>query len=110
MALLLVLTLCVSGAAGRGFRDRLLPLDAQTLAVGPGGALLPVIDAGMLLPDIREVAGRADSVAQLAAERRWRAAGRVPQVPELADSTVVRHALLDLRTLSLPTGVPVAGW
>lgn len=110
MALLLVLTLCVSGAAGRGFRDRLLPLDAQTLAVGRGGALLPVTDAGVLLPSSRVLAGTTDSDAQLAAERRWLAAGTVPRVPELADSSLVRDALLDLRTLSLSTGVPVAGW
>jgi glucoamylase len=110
LALLLVLTLCSSAAASRGFRNRLLPLDAQTVAVGPGGALLPVRDPGLLVPGSRVLAGTSDARAELAAERAWLAAGSVPTVRELGDSTLVRDALLDLRTLSLPTGVPVAGW
>jgi len=110
LALLLVLTLCVSGAASRGYRDRVLPLDAQTVAVGAGGALLAVDDADVLVPASRVVAGTPDTEAQLVTERAWLAAGRVPVVPELGESTLLRDALLDLRMLSLPTGVPVAGW
>jgi GH15 family glucan-1,4-alpha-glucosidase len=110
LALLLVLTLCSSAAASRGFRNRQLPLDAQTVAVGAGGAVLPVTDAGLLVPGSRVLAGAPDAGAELAAERAWLAAGWVPSVAELGASTLVRDALLDLRTLSLPTGVPVAGW
>jgi glucoamylase len=40
----------------------------------------------------------------------WLAAGRIPQVPELGGSLMVQQALRDLETLSLPYGVPVAGW
>jgi len=40
----------------------------------------------------------------------WLAGGRMPEVPELGGSTMVQNALRDLETLSLPYGVPVAGW
>ena len=40
----------------------------------------------------------------------WLAEGRVPQIEELAGSTMARDALLDLNALSRPHGVPVAGW
>jgi glucoamylase len=40
----------------------------------------------------------------------WLAGGRMPEVPELGGSTMVQDALRDLETLSLPYGVPVAGW
>jgi glucoamylase len=40
----------------------------------------------------------------------WLADGRMPEVPELGGSTMVQDALRDLGTLSLPYGVPVAGW
>jgi glucoamylase len=44
------------------------------------------------------------------AQGSWLAAGRVPQIEELAGSTMARDALLDLNALSRPHGVPVAGW
>jgi glucoamylase len=44
------------------------------------------------------------------AQWSWLAAGRVPQIEELAGSTMARDALLDLNALSHPYGVPVAGW
>jgi glucoamylase len=40
----------------------------------------------------------------------WLAAGRVPEISELGDSTMVHDALVDLHTLSSAYGVPVAGW
>jgi glucoamylase len=110
LALLLVLTLCSSAAASRGLRNRLLPLDAHTVGVGQGGRLLPVSDPALLVPGSRVLAGAPGTEAGLAAERAWLAAGSVPAVPELGDSSLVRDALLDLRALGLPTGVPVAGW
>jgi GH15 family glucan-1,4-alpha-glucosidase len=110
LALLLVLTLCSSAAASRGLRNRLLPLDAQTVGIGRGARLVPVSDPALLLPGSRVLAGAAGTAAERAAERSWLAAGSVPAVAELGDSTLVRDALLDLRTLGLPTGVPVAGW
>jgi GH15 family glucan-1,4-alpha-glucosidase len=80
------------------------------VAVGRGGVLLPVSDAGVLVPGSRVVAGTPDTAAELAAERAWLAAGMVPDVRELGNTTLVRDALLDLRTLGLPSGVAVAGW
>jgi len=40
----------------------------------------------------------------------WLAAGTVPQVPELGDSTMLADALLDLHALGQTDGVTVAGW
>ena len=48
-------------------------------------------------------------VVDVAAQDRWLRAGRVPQVPELGDSTMVAGALRDLYALSQPAGVPLAG-
>jgi glucoamylase len=110
LTLLLVLTLCSSASASRAFRDGVVGLDAQTAAVGRGGVLLSVSDPGLLVPGSRVLAGTPDTAAELAAERAWLAAGTVPVVAELGDTTLVRDALLDLRTLALPSGVPVASW
>ncbi|HKH56820.1 MAG TPA: hypothetical protein VKA58_15325 [Propionibacteriaceae bacterium] len=52
----------------------------------------------------------AGSAPQTALQGSWLAAGRIPEVPELGGSTMVQDALRDLETLSLPYGVPVAGW
>lgn len=110
LTLLLVLSFCTSGAAARDLRDRVLPLDAQTVAVGADGELVAVPDAALLVPGSRVLAGTPATAAQLAAERAWLAAGTVPVVPALGRSTLVRDALLDLRVLSLAEGVPVAGF
>lgn len=110
LALLLVLSLCTSAAAARDLRDRELPLDAQTVAVGAAGDLVAVPDAALLVPGSRVLAGTPGTAAQLVAERAWLAAGSVPAVPDLGSSTLVRDALLDLRVLSLTSGVPVAGF
>lgn len=40
----------------------------------------------------------------------WLAAGTIPRVPELGDSTMIADALRDLHALSLDDGVTVAGW
>lgn len=110
LALLLVLTLCVSGAAGRTLRDRVLPLDSQTVGVDQHGEPVAVTDARSLVPGSRVLAGTPGTARQVAAERAWLAAGTVPVVAGLEDSTLVRDALLDLRTLGLADGVAVAGW
>src|SRR5215207_1266727 len=52
----------------------------------------------------------AGSAPRTALQGSWLAAGRMPEVPELGGSTMVQNALRDLETLSLPYGVPVAGW
>ncbi len=110
LVVLLVCSLCVSSAVARSTRDRVLPLDAVTLGVGADGAPEPVADAAALVPGSRVLAGTSGTPTQLAIEQRWLASGTVPVVPGLGSSSMVRDALLDLRTLSLAHGVPVAGW
>ncbi len=110
LALALALVLVGSSASAASVRNRYFPLDAETLAVGADGRVDRVSDAAQLVPGSRVLAGTPTTARELAAERAWLAAGTVPSVPELGDSTVVRDALLDLRTLGLPDGVPVAGW
>ncbi len=110
LALALVYGLSGAGAASRGIRDRVIPLDAQTLGVGADGAVQPVQDPAALVPGSRVLAGTPGTRQQVRAERTWLAAGTVPTVAGLGDGTLVRDALLDLRTLSLHSGVPVAGW
>lgn len=111
LALVVALVLVSSGASASTVRDRYFPLDAETVGIGADARLGRVREADRLLPGSRVLAGTPDSLRERAAERAWLAAGTVPVVPELGDSTMVRDALLDLRTLGLPTGgVPVAGW
>ena len=110
LAVLLVYGLCVAGAVSRSARDRYVPLDAQTVGIGADGAVRPVSDPGWLVPGSRVLAGTPGTAIQVRAERDWLASGTVPAVPGLAGSTLVRDALLDLRTLSQGSGVPVAGW
>ncbi|SDR75208.1 hypothetical protein SAMN04488543_0330 [Friedmanniella luteola] len=110
LAVVSVYGLCGPAAVGRATRDRVIPLDALTLGVGADGRVQPVHDVADLVPGSRVLAGTPATADALRAERAWSAAGTVPSVPELAGSTLVSDALLDLRTLGLGTGVPVAGW
>ena len=110
LALLLVYGSCVAGAVSRSARDRYVPLHAQTVAIAADGTVQPVSDTAALVPGSRVLAATSGTPAQLRAERAWLASGTVPSVPELTGSTLVRDALLDLRTLSRESGVPVAGW
>ena len=69
--------------------------------------------SGTELPQGATEAGMGVTDAESAETRlpgSWLADGRVPEVPELGGSTMVQNALRDLETLSLPYGVPVAGW
>ncbi len=106
-------------AAGTGvggialYRSRRVevPLYSETVAFdGPGSAVLvpagrsdDVIDGTRVLRSAREVDLLVDR------ERTWLAAGASWTTSgPWADLT--RNALLDLRALTLPDGVPVAGW
>lgn len=110
LALMLALVLCGSAASASTVRTSVIALDSQTVGVGVDGQVGPVTRREQLLPASRVLAGTPDGSRELAAERAWLASGTVPRVAELRDSTMVRDALLDLRTLGLPSGVPVAGW
>lgn len=110
VALVLAVVLCGTGPSASAVRTSVVALDSETVGVGADGLVLPVTERDQLVPGSRVLAGTADSARELAAEQAWLAAGTVPRVAELGDSTMVRDALLDLRTLGLPTGVPVAGW
>jgi len=79
-ALFVLLLLACCYLAPRFWAQHNPPLDATTLAV-PGPA-----------------------------QDSWLAAGRAPEISELAGSTMVRDALVDLNALSRQYGVPVAGW
>ncbi|MDQ6714847.1 MAG: glycoside hydrolase family 15, partial [Actinomycetota bacterium] len=106
-------------AAGTGFGGLTLyrsrhvdvPLYSETVAlegagrsvlVAPGRAA-DVVDGTRVLRSAREA---ADLVAQ---ERAWLATG-ASWTTAGPWSSVARDALLDLRALTLPDGIPVAGW
>ena len=110
LAVLMVYGLCVAGAVSRTARNRYLPLHAQTVGIGADGTVRPVTDPSDLVPGSRVLAATPRTATQVRAERDWLASGTVPAVPGMAGSTLVRDALLDLRTLSREAGVPVAGW
>ena len=102
------------GAAGSGLlavrsRPAILPLHAEGLAVGSGGAVVELRRDAALVPGTRVLAGMPDSPALAQQQSDWLAAGTVPQLTRL-DGDLVRVALLDLHVLSRAHGVPVAGW
>ncbi len=110
LALVLAVVLGGTGPSASAVRTSVIGLDSEAVGVGADGLVRPVTGPGQLLPGSRVLAGTSDSSHELVDEQAWLAAGTVPRVAELGDSTMVRDALLDLRTLGLPGGVPVAGW
>jgi glucoamylase len=109
LCLLLIVTVSSSGLLVRRSLDPTIPLDAAAVAVGPGGALVHVAAADVLVPGSRVLAGMPDSTDLAREQSAWLAAGTVPQVSGL-EGDMVTLALLDLHVLSRPYGVPVAGW
>jgi glucoamylase len=92
-------------------RPARLDLHAGTIAVGGDGLVQAVPDdPELLVPGTRVLRGVPDADRQVAAQRAWLAAGFVPAVTELGESSLVRDALLDLHMLSREHGVAVAGW
>ena len=74
---------------------------------------IPLPASGTDLPQGATAAGRGvtdGASPEIRLPGSWLADGRMPDVPELGESTMVPDALRDLETLSLPYGVPVAGW
>ncbi|HYP44799.1 MAG TPA: hypothetical protein VEQ66_06345 [Propionibacteriaceae bacterium] len=106
----LVLGLCAAGSpvAGTGHAD--FPLDSATVAVDADRRLVRVHRGDELVPGTRVLAGTADSARLADEQRTWLAAGTIPQLPELGDSTMVRDALLDLHVLGTGSEVAVAGF
>jgi hypothetical protein len=109
LCLLFVVMISSSSLVAHRNLDAAIPLDAVTVAVGPGGALVEVATADALVPSSRVVAGMPGSLELAREQAAWLAAGTVPQVSGL-DSDIIATALLDLHVLSRPYGVPVAGW
>jgi GH15 family glucan-1,4-alpha-glucosidase len=111
MALILTLTMVVTGSWTYQWQQPSVPLQQSTVAVGAGGAIVSVTrDDEVLVPGYRVLAELPDTQRQVAEQRQWLRAGTVPCVPELAGSTMVRDALLDLHVLTAQYGVTVAGW
>jgi glucoamylase len=109
LCLLLIVMISSSSLVAHRNLDTAIPLDAVTVAIGPGGALVEVAAADALVPGSRVLAGTPDSLGLAREQAAWLAAGTVPQVRGL-DSDMVAVALLDMHVLSQPYGVPVAGW
>ena len=107
--LLVIAMIGSSGLLAHRNRVAIIPLDAVTVAVGPGGDLVEISDANALVPGSRVRAGMPDSMELARQQAVWLAAGTVPRVSGL-DGDMVTAALLDLHVLSRPYGVPVAGW
>lgn len=83
-------------------------IGALSLALLAGLAVTVVLDRNRTAaspPLLAEVV-RAPAAEQAA----WLAAGTVPQVLELGESTMFTDALRDLHALGQPDGVTVAGW
>lgn len=110
-AVLLVFALVASSAQALDRRESRFPLYSSTVALaGPGRPVEVGDDPALLIPGTRVLVS-ADDAERLAAEQRaWLAAGTVPVVPGLENSTLVSDALLDLHVLSSEHGVAVAGW
>lgn len=98
------------GAADRGVVRRRAALHAQTVALGATGEVVEVHDPARLVAGTRVIAGQTETDALVAGQQAWLAAGRLPMIAELAGSTMVRDAMLDLSVLRSTYGVPVAGW
>jgi glucoamylase len=105
----LVFSLCGAGSIPSSGGRAFIPLVAQTVAVGAGSSVVDVGDQE-LLPGTRVLAHTDDSARSAAEQLSWLAAGGVPRIPELAASTMVPDALLDLDVLGHSYGVAVAGW
>jgi GH15 family glucan-1,4-alpha-glucosidase len=106
-------------AAGTGFgglqlyrsRRAEVPLHSETVALdGPGTrVLVPQGRASVLVPGTRVLRTARDADALVEQEQAWLAAG-APWTATGPWSELARSALLDLRVLTPPNGIPVAGW
>lgn len=89
-----------------------VPLLSETVAVESTGSAVAVApgDAATVLPGTR-VLRRAPGAAALAVdEQRWLDSGSAWTHSAGTTGDLARGALLDLRALTLPSGLPVAGW
>ncbi len=109
-------TLALGGTVGGTmlYRSRHVevPLLSETVAIESKGSAVAVAPghAGTVLPGTR-VLRRATSAASLAAdEQRWLETGSAWTLAADETGDLARGALLDLRALTLPSGLPVAGW
>jgi hypothetical protein len=109
LCLLVIVMIGSSGLLANRTRMATIPLDAVTVAVGPGGTLIEVAADDALVPGTRVLAGMPGSSELAHEQAAWLAAGTVPHLTGL-DTDMIATALVDLHVLSRPYGVPVAGW
>lgn len=110
-AVLLSGTVIAGGFLGHRFAEqRAIHLHGSTVAVLPDGTVDIVAADTPLVPGSRVVAGAPESADLAAEQAQWLAAGRVPRVPGMAESTMINDALLDLHVLDRSHGVTTAGW
>src|SRR5512133_648900 len=82
VAVLCLLVIAMIGSSGvLAHRNRVttLPLDAVAVAVGPGGGLVEVSAADVLVPGSRVLAGMPDSLDLAREQAAWLAEGTVPR-------------------------------
>jgi glucoamylase len=107
---IVALALVASGVQVYRAHNVRVPLLSAAVVVGDHGRLFPLepADRTRLFPGTR-VLQRPELAGAAAEQTRWLNAGRVPGAGgPYAD--MVRTALVDLRTLTLPSGASLAGW
>ncbi|MEO7060329.1 MAG: glycoside hydrolase family 15 [Lapillicoccus sp.] len=88
-----------------------VPLHAETVALEAAGVsvAVPPGQASRVIPGTRVLRAAAGADALVADEKRWLASGSAWTATS-PEADLARGALLDLRALTLASGVTVAGW
>jgi glucoamylase len=108
---LLILTVVIGSVLARRFWVQSHPPSyGMALGVLDDGTVTQVSRPVEFIGHSRVIAGGSSSEELAARQYHWLKSGRVPEIAELNRSTMVEDALLDLKTLSVTHGVPVAGW
>lgn len=109
----LVLLALSVGSGAAVLVDRTRPtfgaLDQSGIAVGADGAVIAIDADAALVPGTRVVAGTPQSERLATEQLAWLAVGTIPD-PAGVNQSMIIGALLDLRVLSISSGVPVAGY
>ena len=107
----MIVTIVIGSLLGERFWNQSHPpLYGMTLGILNDGSVAQVSLPVDLVNGSRVVDGGSSSAELAARQHHWLKSGRVPAITELNRSTMIEDALLDLNTLSLAHGVPVASW